>query len=140
MDLVVMNKEEWGQRFAEHARKIVFSEAGARALERPDFGMLVIQDGQPVAYATFKEPDAKSLHLSYGGVFPDWRGKKIASRAFAVGFKWARAQGYERVTFFVENQNTKMLKLAIDSGFRITGLRIWDGRVLLEHTQDLRGD
>lgn len=44
---------------------------------------------------------------------------------------------YKRITTYIENKNTPMLKFAMKIGFRITGIRNYKNEILLEHLLEL---
>lgn len=130
-----VHKDDWLTAAAQ-AHLIVFNETKKPELDRIDFALVVESEHQiPLQYATCRELHAESLFVQYGGSFPGTKGTINSLRCFEEILTWAREQGYKRVSFLVENTNTPMLKLALTTGFLITGVRNHDGAILLEHVK-----
>lgn len=130
-----VHKDDWATAAAD-AHLIVFEKVKKPEMDRIDFALVVESEHEiPLQYATCRELDAESLYLQYGGSFPGTKGSIKSHRCFEEILTWAREQGYKRVSFLVENTNLAMLKLALTTGFLITGVRNHDGSILLEHVK-----
>lgn len=128
-----LTKEEW-KPLSEQAHLVVFNEAKDASIERIDFALVAEDKDQvPCSYTTCRELDADSLYFQYGGSFPGTKGTTKSIAAFEGFVRWAKEAGYKRVTFYVENWNAAMLKLAMRTGFLITGVRNYKSHVLVEH-------
>jgi ribosomal protein S18 acetylase RimI-like enzyme len=70
-----------------------------------------------------------------GGILPDFRRLHIAEKLARRQEDWARAQGYDSITFKTRNQHKGMLIFALKNGFDIIGFREKDqveaNRILL---------
>ncbi len=136
MRVVQIAKEKWSE-LAEKAHLIVFNEIKKPEQDRIDFALLVESgSGVPLQFATCRELDAESLYIQYGGSFPGTKGSLNSLRAFDKILEWAEFAGYRRLSFLVENTNEAMLKLALHTGFLITGIRHFKGLILLEHLKE----
>lgn len=58
-----------------------------------------------------------------GGVLPNFRRLRIAEKLARKQETWARAQGYDSITFKTRNQHKAMLIFALKNGFNIIGFR-----------------
>jgi len=64
-------------------------------------------------------------------VFPDYRGRKIASALLRHAFDSAREQGFSKVSLLVETHNTHALEVYKKTGFAVTATRMlprWFGK------------
>jgi RimJ/RimL family protein N-acetyltransferase len=127
-----LSAEEWSS-LSEDAHRVVFGSVKPASLDRIDFALLVVdEEHTPMGYVTCREWDRDTLYWQFGGMFP---GTKETIHSFAVFqalIAWCRPR-YQRLTALVENSNTPMLKMAMKVGYRITGVRTFQGSVLLEH-------
>lgn len=132
MKVVKINPTEWAE-LSEKAHLIVFNEEKKASSERIDFA-LVTESTEKVLmnYVTCRELDKSSLYWQYGGSFPGTKDTILSYRATQALLRFCKEQ-YERVSFYVENTNLPMLKLAMKCGFKITGVRNYKNSVLLEH-------
>lgn len=135
-----LQKYEW-QTLSERAHLVVFNKTKAASTERIDFALVVEgEDGQMLQYVTCRELDASSLYWQYGGSFPGTKDTILSWRAFQALLRWVKEYGFKRISFYVENTNTPMLKLAMKGGFHITGVRNFQGAVLLEHLKEFENE
>lgn len=140
MKIVKISKEDWSA-LAERAHLIVFNEVKKPEMDRIDFALVVeSESGVAMQFATCKEQDSESLYIQYGGAFPGTKGTIKSLRAFEEIMAWAAGAGYRRLSFLVENTNEAMLKLALHTGFLITGIRHFKGMILLEHLKEFGGE
>jgi hypothetical protein len=127
-----LSPSEWSD-ISENAHLVVFNEKISKLSNRIDFTLLAKkEDGVLAGYVTCREHDAETLYWQYGGAFPGTI-KTIGSYHFCMAMRdWAKDR-YKRVTMLIENTNKAMLKMAVSMGFIITGVRTYNGFVLLEH-------
>lgn len=131
-----VHKDDWASG-AANAHLVVFGEASKPEMDRIDFALVVESEHEiPLQYASCRELSADSLFLQYGGSFPGTKGTMKSLRCFEELLTWARDAGYKRISFLVENTNIAMLKLALTTGFLITGVRNHKGAILLEHVKE----
>lgn len=136
MRVIQISKEKWAE-LAEKAHLIVFNETKKPDMDRIDFTLLVESgSGIPMQYATCRELDKESLYFQYGGSFPGTKGTINSVRCMEKIIEWAEFAGYKRISFLIENTNEAMLKLAIRTGFLITGIRNFKGLILVEHLKE----
>lgn len=136
MRVVQVTKEKWHE-LSEKAHLIVFNEIRKPDQERIDFALVVeSSSGVPMQYATCRELDSESLYLQYGGSFPGTKGSPQSLRCMEKILEWSLFAGYKRISFLVENTNQAMMKLAMHTGFIITGVRNFRGLILLEHVKE----
>lgn len=133
MKVQKLDKETW-KLLSEGVHRIVFRENRPPETERVDFALIVEDaEGVPASYSTCREFDAETLYWQYGGSFPGTKGTINSLKNFQAMVRWAKEAGYKRLTFLVENTNFAMLKLALITEFKITGVRVYQQHVLLEH-------
>lgn len=126
-------KDTW-KELAESAHQICFEEKRSINLDRVDFALFAItHSGIPAAYVTCRETDSESLYWQYGGAFPSVKGTVGSYNAYTGFYNWTKER-YKRVNTLIENKNSKMLKMAASVGFIITGIKNFNGTVLLEHS------
>lgn len=118
--------------FSEEFHGLVFEGVRQRQWERVDFALLVRHSDVLLGYVTCKELDSKSVYWQYGGSFPGAKSNYRVYQAYQALIDYCRRR-YERVGTLIENGNTAMLKIAMKAGFRIIGIRNFQGTILLEH-------
>jgi RimJ/RimL family protein N-acetyltransferase len=123
------NANEW-YRYAEEAHKLVFKKQRDPWIDRITFAWLAYTDSGAIGYVTCRELDCHSLYWQFGGSFDERRGIP-AVRAFEAILEKAKDK-YRRVTTLVENDNVNYLHLLMRKGFRVIGLRVFEGNILLE--------
>ena len=122
---------EW-TKFGAEAHLVCFGEKRDTQLDRIDFALLAA-DEKPLAYMTCKELDGESIYLQYGGAFPSAKDTFLAFKSYAAMLNRLKEMGYKRAGTYIENKNKVMLKFAMKAGWLITGVRTFEGDVLLEH-------
>lgn len=132
MKIHVLPPEDWA-KLAPEAHLIAFGRARPASHDRIDFALVGVEGETPVGYVTCREHDHETLYWQFGGTMPGTRGTMKPYRYFEQAVSWAWVAKYKRITLSVENDNTVMLKLALKAGFRVTGVRNFQGTVLLEH-------
>lgn len=133
MKLVRYNPEQWFA-YSEAAHCSVFGTSRAPWLDRINYALVAVDGDEPVGFTTCRETDAESVYWQYGGCMEDQRGHK-AVRAFRALFDDAQSR-YRRCTTYVKNDNVGYLHLAMKYGFRIIGLRNYEGHIMLELHQE----
>lgn len=118
--------------FSVGAHRVVFGEEKDPSTDRIDYALLAVDAEKPVAYITCRELDSETIYWQFGGAFPGTRGTAVSFRAYLLFIAYAKAH-YKRVATLIENTNLVMLKMAMKVGFRIMGVRLFKGQVLLEH-------
>lgn len=126
-----LSKEEWSQ-MAESAHLICFDENRPAFMDRIDYALLNVVGDKPLNYCTVRELDAESVYWQYGGAFPNSKGTIHSARSYARNIKWSFEQGYKRITTYVKNTNTEMFRIQLKCGFRVIGMRYFDGDLYLE--------
>lgn len=138
IEVVRIPKEEWGV-FSEKAHLIVFGKVKPKEWDRIDFALVVQKNDKMMGYVTCREHDAKTVYWQFGGSFPGTKDTVLTWTAYQefVGFCKGK---YDRITTIIENTNTVMLKMAMKVGFRIVGVKSYNGSVLLEHVLELQDE
>lgn len=131
-------KEDW-QRLSETAHEICFAEKKPAAWDRIDFALLAVEDLVPIGYITCREIDAHTLYWQFGGAFPGTKDTIKSFSAYQAMVRYA-SERYKRVATYIENTNRVMLKMAGRCGFLITGIRVFDGDILVEHCLEFHAD
>lgn len=132
MNLHVLSPEQWSW-YSENAHVIAFGKQKPAEWDRIDFALMVTDlEGTPVGYGTIRETRHDTVYWQHGGSMPGSRDTARSFRAFQMGLEYLE-QHYKNVTFLIENTNTVMLKFAMKAGFRIIGVRNFQGSILVEH-------
>lgn len=138
MEVFWLAPEEWSKTCAEEAHWICFDEKRPKELNRIDFALLVTDGMEPLSYMTCMELDSKSVYMQHGGALPPAKDTIKAYRAYEKMLSFLR-DNYDRASTFIENENLVMMKAAMKQGLRITGLKYFDGKILLEHSVEWKG-
>lgn len=138
MKIVKLEKEVWREHFSEDAHKICFNEFKPKELDRTDYTLFGVDDEEkPVGYVMVREMDSDTCYWQFGGVFPGTKGTIKSWKSYDACLSWTRER-YKRVTMYIENTNKVMLKFAMNSGFLITGIRNFNGNILIEHLLEFK--
>lgn len=133
MKIEFIDKTTWVKDFSEAAHLLTFRMLKPASWDRIDFAMLAVDDdGSYLGYAVCSERDSSTLFWQFGGLLPGSKSEGRAKEVMKCLLECARAK-YTRLGFLVENDNLPMMKVAMDAGFRIVGLRSFKGFILLEH-------
>ena len=125
-----LDAEQWYQ-LSENAHKVVFGVNREAELERIDFALLILVDDELGGYFTCKEFDAETLYIQYGGVFPNFKGTIHTLPGYRAMIEWVK-KCYPRSWTKIENTNAAMLKMALQVGFRPTGVASFKGKLFVE--------
>lgn len=132
MNVIGMKPQEWAD-YSKEAHLLCFNEIKAVDMDRISFALLAVDEEKPVAYMTIQELDGMTAYLQHGGSFPETRGSANSWKAYVSMLKYLKEMGYVRGGTYIENTNKPMLKFAMKAGWLITGIRTFEGTVLLEH-------
>jgi len=128
---------EWLE-LAEKAHLVVFGENRPKEMDRISYALLAVENGVVMSYTTVRETDAESVYFPYGGSFPGTKGVPGRALSTLIAFcDYFRDEGFKRVNFLVEGNNKPMLINAIKADFQFIGLRVFNGKPLLEMMKDL---
>lgn len=127
-----LDPEQWSS-FSEDAHRTCFAEFRPAYTDRIDYALLAHDPTTRgvLGYVTVKELDHESVYWQYGGAFPNIEKGTLVMRTY-LQFTEVMREKYKRVTTLVENTNVSYLKLAMKVGFRIIGVRMFKGSILVE--------
>jgi hypothetical protein len=117
---------------SEYAHSYAFGARKPASSDRIDFALLVTHEGIPQGYVTVRELDHETVYWQFGGAFPKAERSLKVLKGYRLMIDWTRHR-YARIRTFIANDNLTMLKLAMKVGFRINGVRLHEGKVLVEH-------
>lgn len=137
IEIVVYGAKEWAL-VSEEAHRIAFGTIKPASMDRIDFALLAVKDDVSMGYVTCRETDAKTLYWQHGGAFPGTKDSIHTWPAYSLFMEHCQGMGYDRVTTVIENTNAVMLKMAQKVGFKIIGVRNFNGAVLLEHVKEFK--
>lgn len=134
-----VDKQLWKDLYSENAHLIAFDKHKPSHMERIDFALIAGTKDVALGYVTVREFDSETIYWQYGGAFPGTRGTHMSWKGYKALSEWCKAFGYKRITTLIENQNTVMLKMAMQVGFRIIGCRTFGdpAKIYLEHLLEL---
>lgn len=122
---------DW-HKYSEQMHAVCFNEHKPKAWDRIDF-VLVGRVGEKLGgYVTCREYDSETVYWQFGGAFPGTVGTSLSFKGYQAFVDYCKPK-YKRVTTLIENTNCVMLKMAMKVGFRIVGVRVFAGSILLEH-------
>lgn len=132
IQIMQLDPEQWSV-FSEDAHRAAFSEFRPAYMERIDYAILAHepQNRGVLGYVTVRELDADSAYWQYGAALDTVSKGVLAVRVYERLINHMREK-YKRITTLVENGNVPYLKLAMKMGFRIIGVRMFKGTVLVE--------
>ncbi len=127
-----IHSKDWAY-LSEDAHLIAFQELRPVESERIDFALVAKRmPDKLMGYITCREHDSETLYWQFGGAFPGTRESSLTFKAYQKFVDFCQTR-YKRVTTIIENDNVVMLKMAMRVGFRVVGIRFYEGKVLLEH-------
>lgn len=83
--------------------------------------MLAFDKEKVVGYKIGYEERKERFYSWLGGVYPEYRGKGIATRLLRMQHEWCKEQGYAVVRTQTKNRWREMLLLNIREGFDVVG-------------------
>ena len=123
--------DEWSQ-ISETAHLVGFKEKRPAQMDRVDYALVAEgPEHQIIGWLTARELDSESVYWQFGAGMPNVQSSTKAVEAYGMMVEHALSQ-YKRITTYVENTNVRYLKLAMHFGFRIIGVRLFDGQVFVE--------
>jgi hypothetical protein len=127
-----LSPEDWA-KVSETTYLVVFGGQRPSGMDRIDYALVIqdVEQNTPCGYLTARELDSDSVYWQFGGAFPGTHSSSKAVECYKMFVDWTLAR-YKRITTLVENTNVRYLKLAMHAGFRIIGVRMFDGSVLVE--------
>lgn len=133
-------KEAWAL-LSEQAHAVVFGERKPASWDAIDYA-LVTEDATETlrAYVTCRKLSPDAVYIQYGGAFPTIKRTQAVVGDFLAILQRLANDGVKSVGFLVENTNFPMLKLAMAVGFFISGVRFFEGSILVEHYLKLGGE
>lgn len=127
----VVPKEQW-KKIEDAAHADLFGEWHMDEARNYDFTVLVnTESGENFSYGLVKEMDAETAYLTFGGMFSQFKGQ-------GTGYQGMREivsvlkEKYKRVGFACRVKNVGMIKLGLNEGFEIIGLRMIYGFLNVE--------
>lgn len=131
MDLIRLDANQW-QDYAENAHLVCFNEKRPAEMDRIDYALMTVKDGQPQSYCTVRDLDSESGYWQYGGSFPSAKDTINSMKSYTMFRDYMEANGYKRVSTYVKNDNIVMLKMAFKVGYRIIGTRTFKNEIYVE--------
>lgn len=131
IEISKMSSDEWAMH-AELAHKVVFGENRPAEMNRIDFALMAHNGPTPLTYGTYREVDSQTIYMQYGGAFPGTEKTALAWHAYSRTIDELQSMGYKYATTLIENDNIPMLKFAMKKGFRVIGVRTFEGKILCE--------
>lgn len=131
MQVSFYTQDEW-RELSPNAHLCVFDERADKSTERIDFALIVGNGENPQGYITVKEHDGKTAYMQRGGMFPHMKGIGVSADHFRLCIDWLWGRGFTKVFFNVKNSNIAMIKLGLNTGFRVSGMRQFKQDLLLE--------
>ena len=137
--IVITPEEFYG--IAEMTHLVVFNEKRPKEMNRIDFAILVEGvEHEPLGYGTYREVDSESVYMQYGGCFPNAQNTISAWEVYVAAIDTLEKKGYKRANTLIENENIRMLKFAFKKGFKIIGVRMFEGKIYCELLKEFNGN
>jgi hypothetical protein len=125
-------------KIAEEIHLACFGEHRPKEMNTFDFALIVLNEKEPIAYSTIIEHDRETVYMQHGGAFPNVEKTPSVAKAYHLMIAWVR-ENYKFALTQVLNLNVPMLKLAMSTGFIITGVNLWEDGIWLQLTNDFMG-
>ncbi len=122
--------KEWLQ-LEELSHTICFGEFRPSSLNKHHFVIGGFVGRELSGYFTCLEMDSETAYIQYGGAFPNYEKTPLVMRGYHLMLS-ELSKEYKRAWTRVENTNKAMLKMALQSGFLITGVYNFKGKILVE--------
>ena len=137
MKIEYYTPENWSEVAAD-AHLAVFDEVVGQDFYAMDFALVAVHEKDCAAYATFHEQNANTVYMKHGGVFPKFRGTGLGRKILKL-FVPTALESYYHLNCLVETTNTVFIKMLLDEGFLITGMRIFEGKNYIEMSVQKKG-
>lgn len=138
IEVVKLSREEW-KLMAADAHVVCFNERIPKDFNNIDFAVITAENKTPQTYATVRVLDKESCYWQYAGAFPSSKGQGKSLDNMKRTMDYCFAQGFKRISFYVESDNTIMLHMALRNGFKIIGTRTFKGCILVEFLYEQPG-
>ncbi len=126
-----LDQDKWAY-LSENAHKIAFGKMKPAHTERIDYALIVRTTSRGLlGYITCREHDSETVYWQFGGAFPGTKSTSLSFKAYAKCAEFCKER-YKRITTVIQNDNIVMLKFAMKLGFRVVGVRTFQGNILLE--------
>lgn len=133
-----VSPQNWSM-ISEHAHLVCFGTHKPKEWDRIDYALVARDENKNLlGYVTVRELDAQTAYWQFGGAFSGAKDTIKAFRVYESFVSWA-SERYTRVSTYIENTNTVMMKMAMKVGYRIVGLRTFENSILLEHLLEFNG-
>ena len=126
-----LTKQEW-LPIAADAHLTCFNEIIEPDFNNIDFALISKKGERLLTYCTVRQLDKETCYWQYGGALPECKDTVYSYKGTKASVDACFSYGYKRISFYVENDNLPMLKLALKLGFRVIGLRNFKKSILLE--------
>lgn len=122
---------EWANH-SENAHLAVFNEHRPSRANRIDYALLVVEERtqKAIGYVQVAQVDDDVVYWQFGGVFMPHRGL-LGARAYDALMKYQKTKAKKMFTY-IKNTNVSMIKLHLNGGLLIFGIRNVEGDILLE--------
>ena len=122
--------DTWITEYSETAHLLCFGKSKPASFDRIDYALLAVHDDKPLAYVTVRELDPDTVYWQFGGVFPMMQKTLLVARCYKQFIDFQTTLCH-RISTCIENTNLPMLRLAMAHGFKINGIRNYQG-ILVE--------
>lgn len=129
MEVRAFTKDEWAKASKE-IHRYAFNEIIDDSEETISLALMAIKDDKPQAYCTLIDLDKYTCYMQHGGALPDAKGTINVAKGYFKMIEWVKNK-YPKITTRIRNDNVPMIKLALEAGFKIIGVEVYDDGVFL---------
>ena len=126
----IVEKAEW-ESIESFAHEELFGKEYLDLYKDYNFAVLVSGGADMVCYATIKELDADTAFLNFGGTFKKYQSQYLTSECLKK-IKDTLTKKYKYVGFCCRTKNIAMIKVGLNNGFNIIGMKLVLGLPNLE--------
>ena len=136
LSLLKLTPSEWSAS-AANAHIAAFDEKPPVGFDNIDAALLIVNTiiDKPIVYITVKDLGNGEIYLKHGGAFDLAKNSTWVFSAYRLAIAHL-SESYNKLSTLVHNTNVRYLKMALSVGFKVTGMKVIEGNLLLELTME----
>ncbi len=95
--------------------------------------LMVDAQNTPRGYVTAQLHGPRTVYWKFGAALFPTQGSIVVRNALLQLIDREKLMGRTKIHTFIENTNTRMLRMALSVGFRVVGVRLSESAVLVDH-------
>lgn len=132
-----IDQKSWCGEIADIAMSSAFGESRPHHIDRSNFALVCFKDDVATGFVTCIEMDSETIYWQFGGAFGETQNTRSVVPCYIALIDWC-AEKYLRITTRIENDNVRMLHLAMKMGFRVVGTWNFKNKIYLELLNEVK--